>query len=330
MKISRKESKLYLLYIMAFLLCFEIVTSYVIMKIESNALSLEKYNTMSTLTKNYNRIILGDSRSHQGVNPKILDKNSSYITYNLAAPGMQTPFMYYIAKRFIKEQHVPKQIVVNMSFYLLGGQQWMKDIYFKHYVPTVEETLDSYSNNLNYYFKDAIIWYAKTHIPSVKHEGRISKALSNFDQIPKMYKESYKARQILFNENNQGYMTRGEHHIGDKIKLAEWNTKFHLGYSTYLNYMRLFFNLSNTYDTNIYIYEFPWPKAYRNSKNHKKVHEFYTNMIKEIASEYPNVYYIENNNLFLEHKYFVDPLHVNNSGAELLSKQLANTLNKRP
>ena len=50
-------------------------------------------------------------------------------------------------------------------------------------------------------------------------------------------------------------------------------------------------------------------------------------MIKKIASRYPHVHYIKNKNLFLSNKYFKDPLHLNNLGAELLSKQLAQIFN---
>jgi len=328
MKKNRTQFKLYLMYIVSFIIIFEIATAYLMIKIESNALAPEKFNTLTSLKKDYNRIILGDSRSHQAIDPRILDENSSFTTYNLAAPGMQTPFMYYAAKRFIDEKEVPEQIIVNMSFYMLGGQQWMKDIYFKHYKPTIHDTLDSYANGLNYYFVDALKWYVKTHIPSLKYEGRITKMLSDFTTIPKMYKESFKARESLLDELYQGYMPRGYAHITDDFKLGSWNTNFHKGYSVYFRYMNRFFDLTNRYDTDIYIYEFPWPLKYKNIENHKKVHAFYTNMIIKIANKYPHVHYIENKYLFLQNKYFRDPLHLNNLGADLISRQLSDILNK--
>lgn len=328
MKKNRTQFKLYLMYIISLIIIFEIVTAYLIINIESNALAPEKFNNLSSLKKEYNRIVLGDSRSHQAIDPRILDKNSSFTTYNLAAPGMQTPFMYYAAKKFIDEKEVPKQIVVNISFYLLGGMQWMDDIYFRHYKPSLHEIFDSYANNLQSKIIPNLKWYIKTHIPSLKHEGRITKLLSNTQGLPKMYKESFKARQLLLDELYQGYMPRGYKHIKDEIKLGKWNTKFHRGYSVYFHYMNRFFDLTNRYDTQIYIYEFPWPKAYKNYENLEEVHLFYTNKIKEIAKNYPNVHYLDNDNLFIEHKNFVDPLHLNNLGAELISKQLAKILNK--
>jgi hypothetical protein len=298
------------------------------MKIESNALAPEKFNNLSELSENYNRIIIGDSRSHQGVDPMVLDKNSDFKTYNLAAPGMQTPFMYYSAKKFIDNHGAPKQIVVNISFYLLGGQQWMKDIYFKHYVPSIEEVLDSYSYKLRS-LNESLKWYVQTHIPSLKYEGRITKVLSDITKLPTMYQESFKARKIMFDENYQGYLPRGYSHIKDNIKLSNWKMTLHNGYSLYIKYMERFFNLSNRYDTKIYIYEFPWPEAYKNHQNLKEVREYYSNLIQEVASKFPNVHYVTNETLFLPHKYFVDQLHLNSLGAQTLSSQLSLILNEK-
>ncbi len=326
---KQKRIKLYIYIFLILILFYQILTEKLIMYIESNALVPQKFNNLDKLEKKYNRIVLGDSRSHQAIDPKILDYNSDYVTYNLASPGMQIPFMYYVSKKYIDLYGAPKQIIVNMSFYLLGGNQWMKDIYFQHYKPSIQEALDSYVNKLNYNFKDAINWYLTTHIPSIKYEARINKLLSDVKSFPDIYKESFKARQILFDENYQGYMPRGYGHIQEKISTVNYTKTLHNGYSVYFDYLERFFELTNRYDTKIFIYDFPWPEAYSDNSNLKEAIIFYNDLIKKVVDKFPNVYFLENNNLFLSHENFIDPLHVNNLGAEIISRQLSYELNKR-
>ena len=83
------------------------------------------------------------------------------------------------------------------------------------------------------------------------------------------------------------------------------------------------------YDTKIFIYDFPWPEAYSDNSNLKEAIIFYNDLIKKVVDKFPNVYFLENNNLFLSHENFIDPLHVNNLGAEIISRQLSYELNKR-
>ncbi len=326
-KIIRKRIIL-LSSILVLIILVETAIGIVMPKLENNGVIGEKFDRIDQLKGDYNRIILGDSRSHQGINPKILDQGSSFNSYNLSAPGMQTPFFYYTLQRYIDEKNPPKQVVLNISFYLLGGMDWMNDIYFAYYKPTAYEAMHSYSSMLNYHFSDALGWYIKTRIPSIKYQLRIKSLLGmSYSQFRQELKNTISYRQDILDEGYRGYLSRGSSHIPEEIELGKYTKDINNGYSVYLDYLRLFFDLSNKYDFDIYVYDFPWPEQYESSSEHKEILAFYTFMLKEIASEYPRVHFIENERYY-EHRYFVDPLHVNELGAQKLSEEIGQFLNK--
>ncbi len=330
-----KEIKRFKL-IAAILVCIIIVESVinaVMPHLESNGVIGEKFANIEELEGTYNRLVLGDSRSHQGINPKVLDENSDYKTFNMAAPGMQTPFFYYILSRWIKAKGVPKQVIVNISFYLLGGKQWMDDIYFAYYTPTIEETWDSYANMLNYYPQDAFSWYFRTRIPSIRYNKRIRGLLNQYSSASdhgNFRTELAKLRDMRtreLDEGYQGYLSRGTDRIDDEIDLSTYVTTIHNGYSVYQNYLKRFFELTNEYDFDIYVYDFPWPQQYETSENFIEVHDYYTEMIANVAEMYPRVHMISNE-FFYAHEYFVDSLHLNDYGATKLSNEIGTMLNE--
>lgn len=312
------------------ILAAEFTISRTLPYIDSNNITVEKLNNLSEIKGSYNRIILGDSRSHQGINPKILDSDSTYSTYNLAAPGMQTPFFYYTLSKWIRYHGAPDEVVVNISFYLLGGMQWMDDIYFAYYTPTIEEAWDSYVNQLNYSGKDAIGWYFRTRIPSLRYNKRIRTLLnSSYSSIRKEIKDNriLLDKQVYGVEDYRGYYGRGTSHIStEDISETNYSTTVHEGYSVYIDYLERFFELSNKYDFDIYIYDFPWPEQYAEFDNFVEVYTFYDNMICEIADKYPRVHKISNE-LYYSVDYFIDPLHVNEYGAAKLSKEVGDLIN---
>lgn len=326
------KSKLFLIMVICCILV-EFTIAKTMPYVDSNGMSVEKLNKMATIEKeDYNRIVLGDSRSHQGVNPKVLDKNSNYKTFNLAAPGMQTPFFYYSLKKWIELHEAPEQVVVNISFYLLGGMQWMEDIYFSYYTPTIEEAFDSYANELNYKGSDAVMWYIKTRIPSLRYNKKIrslfSEDYNTFRNTLKTSSGIYE-KQVVSYEDYGGYYSRGTDFISDddiEEKDVTYPTTLHNGYSVYIDYMERFFELSTQYDFDIYVYDFPWPVKYGESESFLEAYAFYNDMINEIIDKYPNVHKLSNQ-LYYENKYFVDPLHVNDNGATKLSSEIGELIN---
>lgn len=62
-----------------------------------------------------------DSKIHQGLIPKILDNGSSFFNWNLANPEIQASFDFLITKRFLESGHKLDTLVMNISFYPLGG-----------------------------------------------------------------------------------------------------------------------------------------------------------------------------------------------------------------
>ena len=205
----------------------------------------------------------------------------------------------------------------------------MDDIYYAYYTPTVEEAYDSYMNMLNYKAKDAVAWYFRTRIPSLRYNKRLRDVFKTFNSSYETHRtlsDLRNKRIRTLNEGYQGYYARGTDRIEDSIKLSTYTTTIHNGYSVYQKYLKRFFELSKEYDLDIYVYDFPWPQQYETSDNFNEVHDFYADMIAEIAAPYPRVHIISND-YFYPHEYFVDNLHLNDNGATVLSADIGKLIN---
>jgi len=83
--------------------------------------------------------------------------------------------------------------------------------------------------------------------------------------------------------------------------------------------MKKFFNLALEYDFDIYVYSFPWPKKQLDlDPELPKIIEYYNNLIIKEANDNEKVFFIKYDN-FWEQEYFVDPLRLNQKGAEKLT-----------
>jgi hypothetical protein len=76
------KNKRFVLICSIFVWCFgfENLISIIAHKVENNAYLTEKYEMFNKIPKNCNRIFLGDSRTHQGLIPEILDENSKFFS----------------------------------------------------------------------------------------------------------------------------------------------------------------------------------------------------------------------------------------------------------
>jgi hypothetical protein len=297
------------------------LTSIIFNKIDSNSNIGYSISENKAINNNYKELYIGDSRTHQGVDTRILNNS-----YNLGRPGMQTPFTYFTMQEYLNNNNPPESLTVQFSFYLLGGIQWMKDIYFAYYKPSLWMVIDALSTQL-VDMNQAIKWYFSPRFSLLRHKKRASdflriiskghrKALSNAVSVSQN-------RRLLLQESNYGYLPRGSGSITDNdLKQAHYRVGIEKGYSNYFKYMKKLFNLALEYDFDIYVYSFPWPKKQLDlDPELPKIIEYYNNLIKKEANDNEKVFFIKYDN-FWEQEYFVDPLHLNQKGAEKLTNIL--------
>lgn len=132
----------------------------------------------SVYTSNADVLILGDSRANQGIDSDIVEKTltnrfgKNINVYNLGRPGLQTPFAYFLLGDYLKKaSKKPKVVVVNFSFYMLGGMDWMNNIYLSYYKPELWQVLDAIDSKL-ITVGQGISWYFTTRIPFLRYKKR--------------------------------------------------------------------------------------------------------------------------------------------------------------
>jgi hypothetical protein len=281
-------------------------------------------------------LFIGDSRTHQGLDPEVFSaeiaKRGDRLTaLNLAAPGMQGPFYYFVLKDYLDHTPVsPRAIVANISFYMLGGAQWFQDIYMAYYTPNMGQALDAVRSRL-LLPADALNWYVRTRIPALRYNKSFAGLIDTFAADPMLGLATTRDAVAsvmgrIQDISKRGYLSSGEHSItADDMKAVNYDVYaigFHNGYSVYLDYFKRFFDLAADRHIHVFVYPFPWPEKADGSQVFHKVYDFYERMIKSLAQGNPYVHFVEYNH-FWTPDYFVDPLHVNQKGAERLSRMAA-------
>ena len=328
MKFLKNKRFFLICSIFTWVICGEIFFAKVMPIYENNMFHGEKYNCIDFYLsqKKINRFIMGDSRSHQGLIPEVLDKDSKYKTWNFAAPGVSSPIMWCISKKLL-ENSSSTSIVVNVSFYLFSGtaSQWLRDIYATYYNFSISDLLYFYKFHV-IRLREIFPFYIRSRIPSLRHQKRLKTLLKNLN-FHSIQQTAKRQKDYMLSVEREGYFSRGLVTIKDKIETkTSWNKKIHA--KPYMDMLREFFVLSDKYNVDIYVYQFPYPMQYKEDVYFCDLLDFYTNLIKDQAKGCKKVHFL-NNTLFYEHKYFSDNLHLNQKGSERLSTELATLINGR-
>lgn len=286
-------------------------------------------------------IFIGDSRTNQGMSPDVFNAqlkaegHAETVAYNMGRPGMQAPFFNLVLRKYMREtEHAPKAVFMNASFYLMYGDNWLRDVYLSYYTPDLRTAWDAYNTGA-LDIADAFKWYVRTHVPLMRYRKRalglldsattdVVKLANELEVIRANYSRGYRTlsddpKKPGFYHNN-GFGSRGFSHIQASDVSAE-------GYAArkeeepILDQFRQVFEHAREHGYTIYIYEFPWPEPIC-SPQFQEIVSYYQGVLKKIAAGNPNV-------KFIDHDYcwpielFVDPLHLNQTGAEELSKRAA-------
>lgn len=319
-------------------LCLEFFIFKFMQNFDSNTVVIEKTNRVSTLKENYDMVMIGDSRAHQGYDAAQISKllhektGKGISVYNMGAPGMQAPFMYTIFKKYLETHQAPKVVVMNISYYLLGGMQWMNDLYFVSYRPTYEEALSFFESQLIDTKWIAAKWYLKSRIPSWRASANLRLLLYVFidwDRAKEVHQKTMEASAVSTDEDLKGYYSRHDETIQDQKQFSVNSSKsIHVGYSLYAKYFAQLFQLAKEKGIKVYIVQFPWPNWFQQQKDFPDTYEFYQQHILEMTKPFDNVVML-NNSLYYDESHFADPLHVNQKGADRLSVELSDIFSQQ-
>lgn len=312
------------------------VTSTIVEKLDSNSYIGKSISENPNIYADADVIIMGDSRANQGIDSATLEKSIQKIVdrgakvYNLGRPGMQAPFEYLIFADYLHNvKKKPKVLLMNISFYLLGGMQWMKDIYFSYYTPKLWQVIHAYQNEL-ITPTEGIKWYLGTRIPFIRYRSKFkTNILENLASDPKKilttYSDTYLFERYQFDTTNKGYLSNGSKRLtASDIDISNYKSfkkGVENGYGVYLNYLKHLFDLAARYKIHVLIYEFPWPIVAQNDE-FIEILAYYQNLLRSLAGNNSYVHFVEYS-YFWECDKFIDPLHLNQFGANDLSREAA-------
>ncbi len=280
--------------------------------------------------KPYDVLFLGDSRSHQGLDPNTFNETFLKLTgkkitsYNAARPGMQSPFFYFIIKDYLLQtKQPPKAVVVNASFYMLWGSVWLKKIYLNYYDPKTWQLKEALADLPVHYTAQ---WVVNSNIPLYRYRKRINDLSKTLITNPKHFyrdlERTERSEKKFTKRESFGYAARHDERADEK-KVARFCVfKKGMERDLYLGYLEQFFDLAQENDFKIFVYGFPWPEKCREEPTFDNVRQYYYDRIKKVAKGNPNIHFIEYPN-YWPIENFADPLHVNHTGAQKLTREIA-------
>jgi hypothetical protein len=172
-------------------------------------------------------------------------------------------------------------------------------------------------------------WYIQTHIPAFRYSKRFATLIEIItnDPVNGLGKEYVNVAKISKYENDisyGGYVTYGTKTVPDTditpSVYEAYKTGFERGYDSYFTYFKLFFELAKAEKVHVLIYPFPWPDMASKSDNFKQVYNHYLMKIQALAQNNEYIHFIDYD-FYWPNPRFADPLHVNQKGADILSRQ---------
>ncbi|MEO0911415.1 MAG: hypothetical protein AAFY59_00270 [Pseudomonadota bacterium] len=282
-------------------------------------------------------LFIGDSRAHQGLSPRIFEAavrartGEEVRAVNLARPGMQTPFFLYTLQNYVAvAERKPKVLIMNVSYYLLHGREWMDRIYFLSFRPTLRQTLDSVRSGL-LNPAEAVMWNIRTRLPLLQMRRPFTHVLMDLwssppEEISEALDRHRRLEASLYEATTGGYSARGPAHIGPRTKQVGEIFNPGLADPLHLGYLRRLMAFADENDIEVVIFEYPWTE-YQRSDHADATVAHYRRIVEAIAAPFANVHLVEHPH-YWDHTHFVDPLHVNDKGAERLSRLAAEWYDK--
>lgn len=279
----------------------------------------------------YEIVFLGDSRCHQGLDPRAFRAAYADLcgreprTYNLGRPGMQAPFFYIVTRDYIENVgRAPRAMVLNVSFYLLEESRWLNDVYISYYTPTKLWQGGVLRDGGILDTKGAVAWYFHTRIPQLRYRKRSRGILDTLGLTPEKLSTEAQYNTALRADMGRpetfGYMSRGTSHIrASDVDVSMYKTGKEAEVNLY--FLSKLFELAKQHQMKILVYDFPWPDPAK-SDEFMAVKDYYRHRVKELAKGNECIVFVDHE-CFWPVEVFVDPLHLNQHGADWLSARAA-------
>ncbi len=254
-------------------------------------------------------LVFGSSRALHHYSSEILSGRLHKTIYNAGSDGQFLPY-YCAAQEVILQRKIPKIIILDVNIWELGPNE-SKYIKLASLLPYVSEhpILKKYTSEISdfenlkfisktYPYNSTLLISTYDHIFSNKIPVDDRGYFPLVRTMPKHQFESYKEQQRIYNDK------RAKQNIKIDKKAMDYYHQF----------------LQRCKDLNIKTYVIISPTILKEPKSKEKI------LLEIIAQEYSNVTFLDYShdaNYNNHYQLFADEFHLNNTGAEKFSKELA-------
>ena len=259
-------------------------------------------------------LFYGESRMSAGVNPVVFDSISNGSSYNLAISGQHFLPIYFRHLVYLKHQRKPKMIVLNIDE-IIFSSPYNSGFEKEQYLPYVQEESFRQLLKEGYHFT-----WLDFHIPLWRYKGSykyIFRALLEefgiMHSVSPIHKGFYAHEAAMMHQENLNQMLQNK---PQKIKFD----------SITLTYLNQFLNECK--QDSIQVILINTPVYYELQRAYINWEETFINIDSLINNKnIPYLNYSDSTSTFnRQAAYFHDTGHLNKTGAELFTTQLAHDL----
>lgn len=299
--------KLIIIFILAFVICYA-TGAYFDYRYKKNFATLF-FNTTDTLldtSKQYDLILLGNSRIHFGLNPFYIDSITGLSSYNFAVGGSEAKMLFLHTSLYLQNHLKPAYAVIGSDIsFLQEGKALESHIPYLYYL-----------NNENFYknfkkFHSSL--FLTKHVPFLKY--------SLFDSYNRSFLFKEKKDFETFDHNiYKGFLNPHRASGGmPVINFVVNNQPLIVSSSSQFLLKNTMTDLKNA-GTTIIIVSPPLSPDIPVDK--KRKFQMADSIFKSIATEYNAVFFDANNGHLYHNYYFTDDIHLNEPGTKIFSKEL--------
>jgi hypothetical protein len=272
---------------------------------------VEVWSDVYNGTINSEILVYGSSRAWVGINPQILADTLQTTVYNLGMDGHNFWLQYLRHLEYLKNNKASKQIILAVDF---GSLQKREDLYlYEQFLPYMLWNSNIINFTKSYEGFDLFDYY----LPLKRYIGEYS-ALKQAFNVSLENDNNYSYRNLGFRSVNKSWT--------DEFELARTKMK---SYKVNINSASVsLFNmfLANCKDNNIDVVLVYTPEYIEGQKfieNRQKIISIY----KLYANKY-DFYFLDysKDNINYDKQYFYNATHLNKSGSNLFSQNLAHDL----
>lgn len=299
---------------------------------QKSSLGKDYYGKTTFLKKNqFNTLILGSSRTKEGILPLHLFENLGLRAYNAGSPGRYPQFHYYFYLKFKQENGIPRIVIIGMDYFIFSKESNLNQLQIvKGETPPDIQRID-HKNITN---------PASQLLSKISLLFRSKKELDTFIMdiidFTAMHVEKPNSRQIVPAgvSSYQGLFGRVPEE--SRVKPSQWETS---PYSPFPgiegNYLKMLLDELREDRVRVFLVGIP---DYINIYATNIEHEAYAADIARLAQTYPRVIFINYNtpehfslsnpDFFVDGRYGERISHLSVFGAKNLNKKLCQDIKK--